>query len=163
MVENRYCTQCGAMILETDQFCVKCGAPTSAQPATPVYKENKKESLTTIAIFDFIWAILMILFGVLFLASGHDLIQLIKEAGLWEQLNYTEELFLQTVMFSGVISLVSGISSLISGILTFKGTKYNIAFALLIVSSVTGLIYIVGAFGFFVAYLLYKARGCFTD
>lgn len=164
MAESRFCTQCGALIQETDQFCLACGARVgSSGPTVQAAVENKGESLTTLAVLDFVWAVGVILIGAYFLASGQNFIQLFKEMGMWDQLNMTEAVFLEAILMLGVLSIVSGAAALISGALTLKGRKYNIAFIMIIISSVTGLVYLVSLFGFIVAYLLYKARRCFTD
>lgn len=154
-------------MLDSDRFCPECGHPNGSPvtgSAMPV--ENKRESLLTIAVLDAVWVLIALICGLEVLLNGAELIAAMKaDPGIWDIVAplFSEAQILQMFGVMGAVFIVSGISAAVSAALTVKGRHYKIAMASLLIAAVTGTAFAVGIVGFVIAFLLSKAKNCFTD
>ncbi|MDR1690274.1 MAG: hypothetical protein LBR42_00330 [Candidatus Methanoplasma sp.] len=120
----------------------------------------------TVTILSLIWALIALALG-LYLALGVDSIinNFMSIPEIWDLMleTYTEESLRSALIIEGSVLAVSGGLALVTAILSLKKRLYIIALITCILSSIFGLVMLVGFIGFIVAYLIYKAKDEFVD
>lgn len=175
--ENKaFCTQCGAILPEGAQFCPKCSAPCHSDSngsfQNPQYNPNAllESKLDSTATFTLIYAVLVILMGLMCIASAasmteamwNDMEQAFIEAGT--TMPYTLDDFKTYAMWSGALLLISGLSAFVGYYLAKHRMKFNLTLVAFLVATGTCFIGILTILiGLYMTYRVYKCQPCFKD
>ncbi len=171
-----FCNNCGKELTEDDKFCPQCGAVVTyyeeSNPSGEEMTNRYNTELIIVGAFCLIWALIAIFsFGWMLTADmagmlkEPDVIQQIMDAG-----GYTYEEAVQLIDQSigaiyavvGVI-VASGVLALIAAIFCFIRRFYILTLILIILSSILGLVLVLGVIGFVFAVLVYNWREGFKD
>lgn len=180
--ENRFCVACGAMLPDGAEFCPSCGAnvrnggnphisgPQPQYVRTGTWNSGKPKMTVLILAY----GILATLMGLLFLVMGSSITEELYQEILSMGFPYdmTMDQFVQLVLITGAVFLVSGLLALASYVFCNKKgpKKYAVTLCLLAslvplgtlaVQDVTGIfLFIIGAL---VTFMLYNDRNGFES
>ncbi|MCL1979278.1 MAG: zinc ribbon domain-containing protein [Methanomassiliicoccaceae archaeon] len=167
-----FCTNCGAPLRDSDTFCNSCGAAKNAGAArTPSsaqrYPEQKGNKLMVFGLLSAIWAIAAIGLGLNYILSADAIAsELDSYEGIWEALydaGITYDTIVGWITIIGAVLVSSGVFAAVTALLCLIKRAYTVALIACILSSVLGLVVLLGAIGFVVAYFLSKEKNNFID
>ncbi|MCL2148910.1 MAG: zinc ribbon domain-containing protein [Methanomassiliicoccaceae archaeon] len=170
---SNFCAGCGAPLRESDTFCTACGenrgAPQAPQQGQHYMMPPKKSnSLALVAVLSAAWAAVALILGVAILLVAESFTEqfmaMPEFLDLMEEYGYTitfDEMLSSILMFGAVVA-ASGVLAAVTAALALAKRLYPVALIACILSSVLGLIILVGAVGFIVVYLIYRDRGDFV-
>ncbi len=168
--DKMFCTQCGAVMGEGDQFCPSCGAKADGAPNP--YRESPasrdSESLNTTRILILLYGIFASVFGILALAGSTMLNDpSMQQAMIDAGFNVNMNDLAATVALESVVLLASGLCAIVSSYFVGKRTNYTLALVLCIAASALSLImFPIGIVtllvGLYVAYRVKSAQSLFS-
>ncbi len=125
---------------------------------------SMKNYLIAIVVLCLAWAVFAIYNGIDLVYNIDSMIDQLKSQEIWETIMQymTEEDVRNLLASMGYVIIASGILAMISGILTAFKKSYTGALIACVLSSILGLIMILGVFGFAVVYLITKAKDAYS-
>jgi len=162
--------KCGAPLRESDTFCTTCGEAIGSTPqAQPYpqygYPQKKSNNLLIVGILSAIWALIALILGLYLVFSAEAIVGELDSA-TWDILidsGLTYDDITGVLVMIGAIIAASGALAAVTAVLSFTKRFYVVALIACIISSILGLIILVGAIGFFVAFFIYKAKNEFKS
>jgi hypothetical protein len=117
-------------------------------------------------ILSALWAAFALIYGIFLIANadsmGESAFSLL-DPEFWDSVGITQEALAGIYLAVGAVLAVSGASALVTAITCFLKKFYIIGLIACIISSICGLIAIIGFIGFIVAYFISKSKNEFAE